>query len=312
MPTSRGETPGRSTTMSEVKIRLESRDGYHELVDALEDEFPDRLVAIGQSPGLGLAITLDESSNTKRVADFIYPAEIFTEPGATTDLGNGDFRLLGASLTPAKHVDQSTDGVLDYDDFREEIDAAADALDGDAAFLVGGFSPDGNWQMYGNADNDKPRKLSSIQYPERYFETDGTAALREIHSGLFGTVVLSQSLFTDESLAFMRGERDRLPLNERDTGPSPDELREQLRSLSPGDEVLVNDRKRPLTVLAPDEAKRRGYASGEAVFLSGNGTEYRVHIHADVYPRLEWSTDREAIGQLDVVTTTPGAEGAEA
>lgn len=287
--------------MSELKIRLENAEEYHELINALAENMPDQSFVLPEIGGRNSGISIDHDNGFKRVADFVFPAEIFSSSETRDDIAAADKRLLAPGLIPNEYLDTDADCVVSYDDLHEMADAAAESVDGDAAFLIGGFSPNGNWNMTGNPDNNKPRKLSAMHFPERAFDT-ATACepLQKVHTGLLGTLVMPQSAFTDESLAFMRGERDRLPIEERDTGPSPEEINEQLRGLSPGDMVTVNNRSRALRVIPNDETRRIGWSSGETMFLKGNGTVYRLHIKDGKYPKMDWSSDRVSVTEVEI------------
>jgi len=299
--------------MTELRIRLVDTEGYHVLIDQLAEEMPDRRFLFGQVGGRNARITLDEGSNSKRVADFIYPAEIFSDPGTMADVKEADKSLLTTAFIPQEYLDQTTDCVYTAEEMHELVDRVAEAVDGDAAFLIGGFSPGRNYQITGNPENSKPRKISALQYPEYAFDTEaGCEPLHNLHLGLPGTLVIEQLAFTEEALAFMRDERDRLPIQERDTGPYPEDLNAELRDLSPGDRVTVNDRSRPLTVIPSEDTRQLSWSSGETVFLRGNGTDYRIHVRDGKYPRMDWSSDRTYVKEVDVEERSAEAEAVEA
>lgn len=82
--------------------------------------------------------------------------------------------------------------------------------------------------------------------------------------------------------------------------PAADVVCSVADALRSGDEVIINDRERALTVLGRDEDPSYGLLSGSdypyrVVWLRGNGTEYRLrYSHTGRYfPRL--NTDSELV-----------------
>lgn len=74
--------------------------------------------------------------------------------------------------------------------------------------------------------------------------------------------------------------------------------------LTPGDEVLINNRSRKLEVVNQSETDRLKNVYQDTIFLKGNGTEYRIVVHEHGFPRLdrgEFTTNKEYVATIDVM-----------
>lgn len=300
--------------MSDKIIRVYTPDDYAEQIDKMAESMSDRGIVLGTLEGAQVRVRYDEDENLKRLGEFVYPAELFADERQTSDLASADTQLVATGVFPEEILDSTAVDVIGYDNLKEHAREIATNFE-DPIFFVGVFHPDGNYQMTGNPDNNKPRRLGSMTFPERVFDTDGgLAPLQKLHLGFPGTVVIEADRLTDETVAYARGDRDELPIKEReDDRMDPDDLDDLLHSLSEGDRVQINDRNRPLTVVPRSETTQIGVANHECVFLSGNGTDYRVPIpnRDGRYPKLEWKSDSEYIGDLEVVERAADGDRSE-
>jgi len=290
--------------MSDAVIRVYTPEDFAEQIDKMAESMDDRSIVLGDLEGQHAGIRHESDENLARLAEFVYPAELFADGTGTTALESSDRRLAATGVMPSKHLDTSSRQVLDYDEYKQYAREIAAEFH-DPIFLIGAWHAGRNYNLYGNPDNSKPRRIASMAYPETVFEAaGGTEPLHDLHLGFPGTVVLEADTLGDETVEYARGERDELPIEEReDDGMDAEEINQLLRGLSEGDRVRINDRNRPLAVVPRDNTRHIGVAGHDCVFLSGNGTDYRVKIENrdSRYPELEWSSDREYIGDIEVV-----------
>lgn len=297
--------------MSDVVIRAMSSEEFAEQVEKMADDQPEKAIVLGDLEGRNGRPTYNADANTKHLGEFVYPGELFAKPEGTEPLESADTRLVATGVFPSKYIDLECDAVLDYDEYKRYALDVADEFR-DPVFIIGGWFPTGNYQITGNSENNKPRRCGSMAFEERVFDTaTGCQPLNELHLGFPGTIVLEADTLAKGTVEYVRGERDELPFEEReDDRMDAAEINAILRDLSPGDRIQVNDRNRALTVVPRSESSRIGVAGYECVFLSGNGTDYRIKVpkRDTDYPELEWHTDSEYIGELEVVDRTEGEQ----
>lgn len=290
--------------MSDAVIRVYTPEYFAEQIDKMAESMPDRSIVLGDLVGQNAGIRYHSEANLKRLAEFVCPAELFAEESGTAGLESADHRLAATGVFPSEYMDESEPAVLDYDQYAEYASEIAVEFR-DPLFFVGAWNADRNYQITGNPDNSKPQKCGNMAYLERVFATSqGCEPLNKLHLGFPGTVVLEADAFDEATVEYARGERDELPLDEReDDRMDAEEINGILRGLSEGDRIQVNDRNRPLTVVPRAETSQIGIAGYDCVFLSGNGTDYRIKIEDrdSRYPELEWSSDREYIEDIEVV-----------
>ncbi|OLZ39112.1 hypothetical protein A6E15_19300 [Natrinema saccharevitans] len=290
--------------MSDTVIRVYTPENFAEQIDKMAEAKPDRAIVLGDLVGRHAGTRYEDDEHLKQLGEFVYPAELFADETGTTGLEAADHRLAATGVFPSEYVDETEPAVLSYDEYQDYADDVAGEFR-DPIFLVGAWHPGHSYQITGNPENSKPRKCGSMAYPESVFETtQGCAPLNELHLGFPGTVVLEADALDEETVAYARGECHELPVEEReDNRMEAKAINQTLRSLSDGDRVRVNDRDRPLTVVPRAETTQIGVGGYDCVFLSGNGTDYRIKIENgdSQYPELEWRSDREYIGEIEVV-----------
>jgi hypothetical protein len=276
-------------------------DGFLKSIDGLEADKPERSVVLGRLDGRHANVLQKEDQNFKRLSDFIFPGEIFADPDTLDDLRNARTDLIVTGVMPSKMLATDHEDVLTYDEYRDVVRDVASDFD-DPVFLTGHFHAGRSYRMTGNAKNNKPRHFASMYFPEAVFATDGCAPLKNMASGYPGTVVLEADQLTENAQAVARGEIDSFDLDGReDDSMEPAEIYETLTSLSPGARVRLNDRNRAMEVVPRSETSRLGYANAECMFLTGNGTEYRLTLKEDSYGQLDWSSDTEYVRSVEVV-----------
>lgn len=132
---------------------------------------------------------------------------------------------------------------------------------------------------------------------------------------------MTDSEVSDSNDARPRGGANHYPYtdhHERFGKYDADEIRGICKTLSEGDEVLVNKRERPLTVrnvedcrdLGPMELGDTGVLfdlgpDGWCVHLEGHGTRYEIHVETEDSSKghmLVWPSGEQAVGYLDVVS----------
>lgn len=283
-----------------MAVYLNDLEEFIGATHSLEEANPDRKIALGFLGGNYAGVLEVTDDNCKRISDFIYPGEVFVDEDTLDDVDNAATDLIATGIIPEKMLATDHDAVFTFEEYRDRVREVAADFD-EPVFYSGKFSPGRNYRTYGNADNDKPRRAASMHFPEDAFEARGTDPVESMDMALPGTIVLEGSHLTDDALAVARGEKDAIELADRnEDAMDPDVLYDTLTSLSPGDRVVVNERTRSMTVVSPEETSRRDYSNSETMFLSGNGTEYRVSF-AEKYPKMDWSSDTEWITTVDVV-----------
>lgn len=289
--------------MSDDVFRLVEPEGFESLVDDLAEYDGNDNVVVGT---LSEATReYDPEDDLLRVADFVYPGEIVDDP--TDALDDANDALVTSGFTAEEYLDASADVVFSPSEYKRVAREVASEYD-DPVFVVGIWSPGRDYRMTGNAENGKPRRLSRMAYPERAFDTaKGCEPLQKMSLTIQGTVVVERSQLSTEAIEFVAGERDELEIADRNPDMlEPVEVQDLVGRLSPGDEVQINDRARPLEVVPPGESEMIGTTADVNVFLEARGNHYRIAFDSSesARPRLVWASDSEYITELEVVSST--------
>jgi hypothetical protein len=290
-------------------FRLVDLDGFESLLDDLTEFDGNDQIVVGS-----LSETTreyDAEDDLLRVADFVFPREIV---GDVSDaLGEIDDSLLTSGFTGEQYLNSGADMVYSPTEYKQLARDVAGAYS-DPVFVIGVWHPGQKYQMTGNPDNAKPRRCSRMVFPEEAFATEkGVQPLQKMSLTLQGAVVMERSHLTTEAVEFLDGDRDHLEIADRNPDVlEPEEVRELVGNLSPGDKIKVNDRSRPLTVISGEESEMFPVAWEENVFLESHGNHYRIAFDEDSSrrPELEWKSDSEYIHEIEVETAMDEDVGA--
>lgn len=285
-----------------MTLMCESLERFVESIENYASQKPDRRFAVGSIRGASsmIARRSDEDMN-KRVSDFIIPYEYFADTMTIEDLERARGDLIATASMKESDLQMDHKDVYTSEEFIEAVrDVAADV--DDPVVICAHFSPgSGSYQIYAG-DNEKPRRIGSLTFPESMFSSPGCAPIRQMHVAFRGLLVFERSDLSDPAQAMADGEIESVELEDRYPDRlEPSEVYETLKSLSVGDRVLFNDRKRPLRVVPVEESSFFAYSNTECMFLEAHGSDYRVALREDKYSELETDHDSEYITEIEVV-----------
>lgn len=285
-----------------MALMCETLEGFVESIENYVDDRPDRVFATGYLGGrFSGKLTHDDEEMSKRLSDFIVPHEYFADTETLEDIEAAHNDLFATTTVPSSLVVTEHEDVRSADEFIGSVRGMAEDVD-DPIVVCAYFSPGRNHRRYGNDDNDKPRRFASVHFPEAMMSGPGLRPLKRMALSFAGLLIFERDDLSAEAQAMADGEIDHVELEDRHPDRlDPDEVYETLSSLSPGDRVQINDRKRPLTVTTVEESSFRPYGNVETMFFEAHGNDYRVSLYEDNYSKLETGNDSERITEIEVV-----------